>query len=45
MSDVFRMLAVVGAYEYDGTGDRFCAKNYVRSKVRCFSKIEHSDEN
>jgi ATP-dependent RNA helicase DHX37/DHR1 len=32
-SDIFRMLAVVGAYEYDGTGEKFCAKNYVRPKV------------
>lgn len=27
------MLAVVGAYEYDGTGDKFCSKNYVRPKA------------
>lgn len=31
---MFRMLAVVGAYEYDGTGERFCAKNFIRPKVR-----------
>lgn len=31
------MLAVVGAYEYDGSGDSFCIKNYVRPKVRLHS--------
>lgn len=34
MSDVFKMLSVVGAYEYEGGKDSFCEANFVRIKVR-----------
>lgn len=33
ISDVFKMLSVVGAYEYDGGSADFCAANFVRFKV------------
>lgn len=33
MSDVFRLLSVVGAYEYEGGGLSFCERNFVRPKV------------
>ena len=33
MSDVFKMLSVVGAYEYEGGRDSFCEANFVRIKV------------
>ncbi|GAA6063790.1 hypothetical protein JCM10212_001360 [Sporobolomyces blumeae] len=33
MSDVFKMLSVVGAYEYEGGKDSFCEKNFVRVKA------------
>lgn len=36
-SDVFKMLSVVGAYEYDGGRDAFCEANFVRTKVRRFA--------
>lgn len=32
-SDVFKMLSVVGAYEYEGGRDSFCEGNFVRTKV------------
>ncbi|KAJ3521662.1 hypothetical protein NM688_g8987 [Phlebia brevispora] len=32
-SDVFRMLSVVGAYEYAGGGHQFCAEHFVRPKA------------
>ena len=32
-SDVFRLLSVVGAYEFAGGGPEFCAKHFVRLKV------------
>ena len=32
-SDIFKMLSVVGAYEYDGGSVKFCEKSYVRAKV------------
>jgi ATP-dependent RNA helicase DHX37/DHR1 len=32
-SDVFKMLSVVGAYEYEGGRDSFCEANFVRPKV------------
>ncbi|KWU45797.1 P-loop containing nucleoside triphosphate hydrolase protein [Rhodotorula sp. JG-1b] len=32
-SDVFKMLSVVGAYEYDGGRDAFCEANFVRVKA------------
>lgn len=32
-SDVFRILSVVGAYEYAGGGHEFCADHFVRPKV------------
>ena len=33
-SDIFKMLSVVGAYEYNGGGGiNFCGKNFVRIKV------------
>lgn len=40
-SDVFKMLSVVGAYEYDGGRDAFCEANFVRTKVRfaCFPPL------
>lgn len=34
-SDVFKLLSVVGAYEYEGGKDSFCEANFVRIKV-CF---------
>lgn len=34
MSDVFKLLSVVGAYEYEGGRDSFCEANFVRTKVR-----------
>lgn len=37
MSDVFKMLSVVGAYEYEGGKDSFCEANFVRTKVRRLS--------
>lgn len=33
-SDMFRLLSVVGAYEYAGGGHKFCAEHFVRPKVR-----------
>ncbi|GAA5901715.1 ATP-dependent RNA helicase ECM16 [Sporobolomyces salmoneus] len=33
MSDVFKMLSVVGAYEYEGGKDSFCEANFVRIKA------------
>lgn len=35
-SDVFKMLSVVGAYEYEGGKDSFCEANFVRTKVSLF---------
>lgn len=32
-SDVFKVLSVVGAYEYAGGGHKFCAEQFVRIKV------------
>jgi hypothetical protein len=32
-SDLFRLLSVVGAYEYAGGGHKFCAEHFVRPKV------------
>jgi hypothetical protein len=32
-SDMFKILSVVGAYEYAGGGHQFCAKHFVRPKV------------
>ncbi|KAI5474522.1 DHX37 protein [Pseudohyphozyma bogoriensis] len=32
-SDVFKVLSVVGAYEYAGARDSFCEANFVRSKA------------
>ncbi|GJE85929.1 ATP-dependent RNA helicase [Phanerochaete sordida] len=32
-SDVFRILSVVGAYEYAGGGHKFCADHFVRPKA------------
>ncbi|KAG8964654.1 putative ATP-dependent RNA helicase DHR1 [Tulasnella sp. 419] len=32
-SDTFRMLSVVGAFEYAGGGPRFCADHFVRPKA------------
>ncbi|BGP22097.1 DHX37 protein [Rhodotorula toruloides] len=32
-SDVFKLLSVVGAYEYDGGRDSFCEANFVRIKA------------
>jgi ATP-dependent RNA helicase DHX37/DHR1 len=34
LSDAFRILSVVGAYEYAGGGSQFCAEHFVRPKVR-----------
>jgi len=34
MSDIFKSLSVVGAYEYSGGGHKFCADHFVRLKVR-----------
>lgn len=34
MSDIFKILSVVGAYEYAGGGHKFCADHFVRPKVR-----------
>jgi ATP-dependent RNA helicase DHX37/DHR1 len=36
-SDIFRMLSVVGAYEYAGRGDQFCAEHFVRPKVQHYN--------
>jgi len=33
-SDMFRLLSVVGAYEYAGGGQKFCSDHFVRPKVR-----------
>lgn len=33
VSDVFRLLSVVGAYEFAGGGLAFCAEQFVRPKV------------
>ncbi|KAF4590141.1 putative ATP-dependent RNA helicase DHR1 [Pleurotus pulmonarius] len=33
MSDVFKVLSVVGAYEYAGGGHKFCADHFVRLKM------------
>lgn len=32
-SDLFRLLSVVGAYEFAGGGHKFCAEHFVRPKV------------
>ncbi|KAG7088421.1 hypothetical protein E1B28_012416 [Marasmius oreades] len=32
-SDIFRMLSVVGAYEYSGGGPQFCKEHFVRLKA------------
>ncbi|CAA7261404.1 unnamed protein product [Cyclocybe aegerita] len=32
-SDMFRVLSVVGAYEYAGGGQKFCAEQFVRPKA------------
>lgn len=34
MSDMFKILSVVGAYEYAGGGQSFCREQFVRPKVR-----------
>ena len=34
MSDLFKILSVVGAYEYAGGGQSFCEQHFVRHKVR-----------
>jgi hypothetical protein len=34
-SDMFRLLSVVGAYEYAGGGHKFCAEHFLRPKVWC----------
>jgi hypothetical protein len=31
------MLSVVGAYEYAGRGDQFCAEHFVRPKVQHYN--------
>lgn len=36
-SDVFKMLSVIGAYEYAGGGHSFCVDHFVRPKVNAFS--------
>jgi len=35
-SDIFRMLSVVGAYEYAGGGHQFCDEHFVGPKVTIF---------
>lgn len=35
-SDLFKVLSVVGAYEYAGGGQQFCSEHFVRPKVCCF---------
>lgn len=37
MSDMFKILSVVGAYEYAGGGQSFCREQFVRPKV-CWSR-------
>ncbi|KAF4617551.1 hypothetical protein D9613_006038 [Agrocybe pediades] len=32
-SDLFKMLSVVGAYEYSGGGQKFCSEHFVRPKA------------
>ncbi|PCH40127.1 nucleoside triphosphate hydrolase protein [Wolfiporia cocos MD-104 SS10] len=32
-SDIFRMLSIVGAYEFTGGGHKFCADHFVRQKA------------
>jgi ATP-dependent RNA helicase DHX37/DHR1 len=32
-SDVFKILSVIGAYEYAGGGQKFCLEHFVRPKV------------
>lgn len=32
-SDLFKILSVLGAYEFVGGGQKFCSENFVRSKV------------
>ncbi|KZV98839.1 P-loop containing nucleoside triphosphate hydrolase protein [Exidia glandulosa HHB12029] len=32
-SDMFRLLSVVGAYEFSGGGQKFCSENFVRLKT------------
>ncbi|PWN54497.1 P-loop containing nucleoside triphosphate hydrolase protein [Violaceomyces palustris] len=33
LSDTFRLLSVVGAYEYEGGGSAFCERNFLRLKA------------
>ncbi|ETW81584.1 hypothetical protein HETIRDRAFT_318995, partial [Heterobasidion irregulare TC 32-1] len=33
LSDLFKILSVVGAYEYAGGGQKFCAEHFVRPKA------------
>jgi ATP-dependent RNA helicase DHX37/DHR1 len=35
--DLFRILSVVGAYEYAGGGQPFCAEHFVRPKVQQYT--------
>lgn len=39
VSDVFRTLSVVGAYEYAGGGPKFCSEHFVRPKVSGLSVL------
>lgn len=32
-SDLFKLVALLGAYDYEGSNPDFCAKNFVRPKV------------
>lgn len=36
-SDLFRLLSVVGAYEYARGDHKFCADHFVRPKVSCIA--------
>lgn len=32
-SDLFKLVALLGAYDYEGSNPNFCGNNFVRAKV------------
>lgn len=34
-SDLFKLVALLGAYDYEGSKSSFCSDNFVRAKVSC----------
>lgn len=36
-SDLFKLIALLGAYDYEGSNPNFCTKSFVRAKVSSFA--------